>query len=236
MKIYKISSSKTGLTLFEGAFNTPRHAVEQAITDNVCLDHADLSGLNLTNAALDGARLRHARFGNTNLGGANLSEATFDSADFTGANLNAACLCYSSLRGCNFDGVTFGETDITSCDISGSLFSSRSAFYLNFADTSNMTDCYYSVSDKEACLMSRPPIVIHGLPFPVIFMDDHVMIGPLLRSWVDLASYTNDNLPTEWPDNSALLTFIQRHRDNLLPLIQGMHSKNLDINRGWLYK
>lgn len=236
MKIHKISNFKTGLTLFEGIFNSPRRALEQAVADNICLDHADLSGLNLVNAALDGARLRHARFGNANLAGANLTEAAFDGADFTNANLNAACLCYSSLRGCNFDGASFGETDIIGCDIGGSLFSTRTAFLLNFADASNMAGCYYSVSDKEACLMSRPPIVIHGLPFPVIFMDEYVMIGPLLRAWADLMSHTNDNLPAEWPDNGALLSFLHKYKNSLLPLIGAMHSENLDINSKWLYK
>lgn len=193
MKIQKIRHRTTGAIVFGGAFETLRHAATQAVADNVCLDGADFSGANLVNAALDGTRLQGACFQDANLLGANLTEAVLDGADFTNANLQAACLRNASLRGCIFDGTQFGATDIGGCNIGGSLFSTPSAFFLNFTDTANMKDCYYSHSSREACMMSRPPVVVHGLPVPVVFMDDHVMMGTKLYPCADFLSGTNDN-------------------------------------------
>lgn len=237
MKIQTIRNV-TGEVLFEGCFETMRDCMEMAVSTGTCLDNARLSGKNLTNASLDGARLRGARLDNANLTGANLSESQLDGADFTNATLQGACLCRSSLRGCNFDGAQFDGTDITGGNISGSHFSNPSALLLNFIDAADMSGCYFSVSATGACMMSRPPVVIHGLPFPVVFMDEMVKIGPVLRSRRELLALTNDNCPPapERFEDGHLHAFIHRYRDILQGLARSLGPGNVDINSIKLYK
>ncbi|HEY8191042.1 MAG TPA: pentapeptide repeat-containing protein [Alphaproteobacteria bacterium] len=237
MKIQTIRNV-AGEVLFEGCFETMKACVEMAVEAGVCLDGAQIPGANLTNASLDGARLRGARLYNANLTGANLSEAQMDGTDFTNATLLGACLCRSSLRGCNFDAASFDGTDITGSDIGGSQFSTPSALLLNFIDTADMSGCYFSVSTTRACLMTRPPVVIHGLPFPVVFMDDMVKIGPVLRSRRELLALTNDNCPPapERFEDGHLHAFIHRYRDILQGLARNLRPENVDINSIKLYK
>ena len=154
MKTQKIRHCITGETLYEGAFETIRHAVEQAVTEGICLNHANLSGANLINAALDGA--------------------------------------------------AFGATDICGCDVGGSHFSTPTAFLLNFAETVSMKDCYYSISGHEACMMSRPPLLILGLPEPMALMDDYMLVGSVLRPRAGMSSGTNDNRPAENLDINSI--------------------------------
>jgi uncharacterized protein YjbI with pentapeptide repeats len=237
MKIQTIRNV-AGDVVFEGCFDTMRACAEMAVSTGVCLDGAVLSGENLMNASLDGSRLRGARLDNANLTGVNLSEALLDGADFTNASLQGACLCQSSLRGCNFDGASFGDTDIAGSNIGGSHFSTPSAFLLNFIDTADMSGCYYSASVTEAYLMSRPPVTIHGLPFPVAFMDEAVKIGPVMRPHRELLVLTNDNCPPapERFEDGHLHVFIDKYRDILQKLAQAVIQADVDINYKKLYK
>ncbi|MBI4030500.1 MAG: pentapeptide repeat-containing protein [Proteobacteria bacterium] len=207
-----IKDYRTGKTLFEGDFSTLRECLEQAVTDHATLDGADLSGANLINASLDEAQMRNACFKNANLMGANLSEAALDSADFTNACLQSSCLCFSSLRGCHFEGAAFGATDIAGCDVSGSLFSTLSAFSLNFIDAENMVGCRY-LHNNATCNFSRPPIFINGLPFAISLMDENVLTGSRLWRRKDIYALANDSWPAAIPGDacSSLYAFIRSY-------------------------
>lgn len=213
MKTINIKHRRTGDILFEGVFDNLRHCVEQAVIEGVCLDGADFSHSNLVNANLDDASLRQACFTGANLMGANLSDACLDNADFTNANLQAACLCFSSLRYCNFTGCLFGATDIAGADLSHSLFSTLSAFSLNFRDAKAMAHCLYQDADTYLCPISKPPIAIQGLTYPVILMDTHIKVGKTLKPYKDWL-----NSPLHHDDKS-LYSFLNLSRDYLQNMI-----------------
>jgi len=231
MKTQKINSHRTGKTLFEGPFATLQQALEQAIEDNICLDYADLSGAVLINATLDGAQLRHACFHNTNLMGTNLSEAFLEGANFANADLQNACLCFSNLQGCNFDGAEFGGTDIAGSNVSNCLFSTQAAFLLNFTEAASMEGTRYCVSNTESCSMSLPPVLLQGLAYPVILLDQHIKIGPVLQPFSNFLAYTNDNMPAEKLQDNNLHVFVSKHKNILRPLIDTLRpAANLDIS------
>jgi len=73
--------------LFEGEYESTRHAVESAIKSNRNLCDADLRGANLFNADLCGADLCRADLCGANLRGADLRGANLFNADLRGADL-----------------------------------------------------------------------------------------------------------------------------------------------------
>lgn len=207
----QIKDRRTGNILFEGDFPALRACVEQAVADRVVLDGADLSDANLVNASLDDALMPNACFRNANLMGANLSECSLDGADFTNANLQSACLCFSSLKNCRFEGTSFGATDIAGCDISGGVFSTLSAFSLNFIDAINLSGCRY-LHEGTACGFSRPPVAINGLPFAVSMMDEHILTGSRLWLRKEIRALANDSRPAARPGgDGSLYAFIRSY-------------------------
>ncbi len=151
--------------------------LEAAINENVTLDGIDLRGVNLSGANLDGARMRGANFGNANLTGANLSECDLQGANFSGAALYNACLCESDLSGCNFSYAHFGATDIRDSVLQGCRFAGLSAFTLDWTSAQDIQNMTYETPDGQAHSLSRPPVTIKGLSYPVSFLDEVIMIG-----------------------------------------------------------
>lgn len=196
-------------TLFEGPFATMKLCLEAAIAENVDLEGADLSRADLSGASLDGARLNRSLLTGSNLTGANLSEAALDGVDFSDAALHGTCLCLSAMRGCRFDGALFGGTDIAGCDIRDGVFSTLSAFTLNFRDSRIMAGCAFADMDGNRLPMSRPPVVVTGLASPVALLDSHIMIGHEAQPLSDLRGRANDNLPRRLP------SLMYGHRDML---------------------
>lgn len=179
----RIARWDDGKTLYAGAFPDMKSALEQAVTDGVMLDGADLRHANLVNAALDDAVMRGARFDGANLMGANMSEGVFNGAVFAGAGLQNACLCCSSLAGCDFMDAQFGATDIAGADISNCRFSTLSALTLNFRDVRLLDGCVFADPGGAACPFSRPPVAILGLDYPVAVFDRHLKIGAAVREF-----------------------------------------------------
>ena len=163
--------------LFTGKFRTVKEALETAAAKGIALGGADLRRANLVNAQLDDISLRGACLAGANLMGANLSEGDFTAADFTGAGLQNACFAASILDGCDFDGAQFGATDIAGASLRGCRFTTLSAFSLGFRDAAVLEDCRFDDLSGPVCPFSRPPVVIHGLDYPVIIMDRHMKIG-----------------------------------------------------------
>jgi hypothetical protein len=217
---HQIKNHRTGKIIFEGRFPLLRDCVEEAQRDNVCLDFADLSRANLVNASLDEASLRHARFHDANLMGANMSEASLDGADFTNAALHNACLCSSSLTNCHFDGTLFGATDIAGSKIDRSVFSTLSAFHLNFQDALSMQGCVFINPCGTYSTMSQPPLTVGGLRYPVVIMDHHIKIGAWAARHAEFFSCLNNYATADGPlDDSSIRAFIQNHGECLRKLI-----------------
>lgn len=220
----QIRNHQTEGVIYEGEFATARACVEQAARDGICLDHADLRRANLANAALDDVVMRGARLDGANLTGANLSEAQLDGTSFKDATLHAACLCLSSLVGCGFEGGLFGATDITGSLMQLCRFSTLSAFTLNFIDAARIEDCRFHESRDMVCPFSKPPLALHGLAVPVIFLDHHLKIGGLVKTYHDWITQTNDNTPSDRSTGSHSYTVFTRYRGLFQNLHEGLRA------------
>jgi uncharacterized protein YjbI with pentapeptide repeats len=233
--IITIKTHDTAETLYQGAFSTMRETLECAIRENVSLDNADLQGANLTNAMLDDAKLRGARFDHANLQGANLSESQMDGANFFNAALYNACFCGSSLRGALFDGADFGGTDVAGATLDGSIFSTLSAFALNFTGAASLQDCYWK-DGAMLCNFSKPPLVVSGLDYPLAVFDAHIKIGSLVMAHdaaQDFIAALMRGIRREERHNvaqrmdSRLFTFLSAHTGLIAALLGVDHTVSL---------
>ncbi len=222
MPLLKIKNHRTGETIFEGAFDSAKACIEQAVRENTCLDYADLRYANLANAALDDIVMRHALLDNTNLTGANLSEAKLDGTSFTSATLYGACLCVSSLRSCHFEGASFGASDISGSDVSECRFSTLSALRLNFIDAEKIENCQFTDGSGQTCPFSLPPLYVSGLAMPVVFMDEHLKIGTIVKSYQDWLAQTNDNTPESHLPIGHIYSFFKKHQAMFREMHHGM--------------
>ncbi len=231
MKTFTITTHNTGKKLYEGRFETFRRCLEQAAAQNINLDYADLRHANLVNANLDNIKMRHARLDHANLMGANLSEALMDYTNFSSAEMQNTCLCESSLQHTLFEGALFGGTDITGAQINHSCFSTLSAFHLAFRDAESLHSCQFINPDGTPCPFSRPPVVIEGLTYPVILMDQHLKIGPHARTfsaWRKTFADADDNSRPE--KNEELRAFYRENAALLHTLIPlRPEQQNIDI-------
>jgi uncharacterized protein YjbI with pentapeptide repeats len=182
MPYIHITSHETQTVLFGGDFGSARACLEAAVAQELDLTAADLSGANLTAANIDGARLDRARLDGANLAGANLSESHLDGASFRNAALYNTCLAESLMRAADFTGASFGATDVAAANLAGALFSTNSAFTLDFALAQDMRGCCFATADGLLCQMSRPPTVVRGeWGYPIVILDTHVKVGPHVR-------------------------------------------------------
>ncbi len=166
---------------FKGFFKDASECLEAALRDGVDMTGLKLSGLNLARANLDGGVFTGADFSGCNLGGANMSECDLQSCVFSHASLTDVCLCESDLRKAVFFETSFSASDISGSIIEECLFSCPSAFTLKFSEAATFAKSVY-YADAVHCPMGRPPIVITGLPYQIVVMDDHLMIGRTVRA------------------------------------------------------
>ena len=80
MPVIQLKNHKNEQIIYSGLFANIRECLEQAVAENICLDHMDLRHANLINANLDDACMRYARLDSANLMGANISKANLDGA------------------------------------------------------------------------------------------------------------------------------------------------------------
>jgi len=178
MKNYKLTSLRTGETLFAGFFKDFKTCLETAVMRRTPLHHVDLKGRNLTNANLDDGIFAHANFSGSNLTGANLSESYCKGANFAGTSLFNTCLAYSNLTTCNFQDASFGATDMAGAVIDGARFSTLSAFTIDFTKARQMHGCTFTAHDGSISSLSTPPICITGVDkAPIIMLDEHIYRG-----------------------------------------------------------
>jgi len=178
MNNYKLTSIKTGETLFAGFFKNFKSCLEEAVSRKITLHHINLKNKNLTNANLDDAILSCANFQGANLSGANISECYCKGANFKDTSLYNTCFAYSNLSQSDFTGAQFGATDMSGAIIDRAKFSTLSAFSIDFANTKQMHECTFTAQDGNISTLSNPPIVITGLrPSPIIMLDNDIYNG-----------------------------------------------------------
>ena len=189
MKHYQLKKKQTGQILFEGLFNTIKECLEDAVTRQIDLIGVELENSNLSGINLDGANLFQASLKNCNLTGANISEAQCTEAEIINCDLTAACLAYSHFQGTSFYETSFGSTDLAGSHIENCVFSCPSCFSNNFSQTKIFKNCYYVHSNTEYCELERPPIVMTGLPYEVVFMSRHMKVGCVVREYQDITRF-----------------------------------------------
>lgn len=177
MRVFSITSYIDNTILYEGQFSSMKACLEQAVSENTPLRHANLTKLNLANANLDDAALEHAGFKGSNLTGANLSEARLLGSNFTNTSLYNTCLAYSNLQNCDFRHVSFGATDITGSTINNNLFTLGSCPHLDLMHVESMENCIFEHAEDQHRL-SYPPMVLQGVTnTPIILLDTLMIIG-----------------------------------------------------------
>lgn len=215
----EIKTYNSGELLYRAAGLNVGEVLTQAVAEGVCLDYADLRYANLVNVNLDDAVMRHACFAGANLMGANMSEGLFDHSDFSGASLSNVCLCYSSLIDCSFEGASFGATDVAGTILEECRFSGLSAFTLNFRDVEKLARCVFVDIFGGRSSFFRAPVVVQGLTYPVILLDDHIKVGNLLIAFDEWKSYLNAPRACERFDQAHIYAFLRQHQVLLATLI-----------------
>ncbi len=209
MTYFLIKKTGTDDVLFEGNYTEFKFCVEAAVRQQIALNFADLRGANLMNAELDEGCFKGARFDHANLTGANMSESNLEEASFYGAVLYNTCLCEANMKDAQFLGAGFGATDLSYADIRGACFDTSSALDLKFSEVENMDQALYYDRTGVICEMSRPPITIKGLEYPVVLFDQHMKVGSAVLSygmWRELKAGNNQSML-----DRTLLHFIQTY-------------------------
>lgn len=128
----------TGKVLFahtcEG--NTQRITVERAVSQDVSLRYADLSGFDLSNANLFGADLYNAFLREANLWGADLRDTDCRHATFEGAVCDSAYFNNSLLWVTSFLRASCRGTSFIGCAADNSFFREANLEDADFANTS----------------------------------------------------------------------------------------------------
>lgn len=189
--------TKAGEILYSGLFADIKECVEYAVRKGIDLSDVDLSY--------------------TNLGNANLDDGIFKNA----------CLCCSSIKNVNFDEASFGATDVTNSILTYCRFSTFSVFSLSFRDTKDITGCVFKSVGTNALPISKVPIVIKGLDYPVIFTDRHVIIGvhakPMIE-WLNL--HAKQDYP---PRENEYAAFLKRNLDFISDLAKQHRSDDTEL-------
>jgi len=169
--------SVCGVTLFKSSHVTIKQALEEAVLDNTCLEGVNLRKANLSGAQLDMAKMKGACLWGADLSGADMSDGDFSGADFRAAILKDTCLAESDMSEARFHGAYFCQTNFSQSDLSGATFSCPSLFNCDLSAAASLKDAVYSHHGEIDCDLSQVPIVIKGLPKPIVIMRRDLFIG-----------------------------------------------------------
>jgi len=180
----------SGNILYESQAKTLKTAAEEAVAKGIDLSDANFRNACLNFAELDGANMPGACFWGARLNGANLSDGNFTGSDFRTAILLNACLAGSDFDQTDFSGTFFARTIITDAILSSCRFSCPSIFSLDLKTVKSLDGSVYNHFGEKECRFSEAPIIIHGLPRPVIWFGESLLIGLKIKSFSEV---NNDN-------------------------------------------
>ncbi len=166
-----------GDVLIGGRFRSVAGVLKFAISSGVCLEDVDLRNSNLAGVDLDGVSMRRASLWGANLSGANFSGCDFSGADLRLANLKDSCVSSSNFSHCDFRGAYFSKTIINEANFSHCKFSCPSFFSVDLSVASSFDSACYIHEGEVECKLSRVPLVVQGLQWPVVILNDSVLIG-----------------------------------------------------------
>ena len=114
---------------------------------------------NLASANLAGAYLAGANLASAYLAGANLARA-----NLAGANLASANLAGANLASANLTGANLASANLTGANLAGATYG-------------------------DGIPMTKPPLQLNGLRWPVLILDKHMKIGCELHTIIDWFSF-----------------------------------------------
>ncbi|WCD56206.1 pentapeptide repeat family protein [Caulobacter phage BL94] len=167
---------------------------------------ANLDGANLTRANLDGANLDGA-----NLDGANLDGANLYGANLYGANLYGANLTRANLYGANLDGANLTRANLDGANLDGANLDGANLYGANL-DGANL----YGAKLAENITLSRAPLQLYGLTWPVTIFDRHMKIGCQFHSLHAWENFSDREIIAM--DGRSAAKFWASHKATLLAL------------------
>ena len=136
-----------------------------------------------------------------NLTGANLAGANLARAYLAGANLAGANLAGANLAGANLARANLAGANLTDAYLTGA----------------NLTDAYLTGAKWcDGVPLTRNPIQLFGLTWPVTILDAHMQIGCECHRLCEWESFDNDRIARM--DVRQARKFWDAHRDTLLAL------------------
>ena len=174
MSVIEIRQRFTNGILFAGEYSLLRDAVTTAVAVGATLSGANLADADLIGADLTGANLADAKLSDANLAGANLSWANLSwanlfKANLAGANLAGANLSWAKLSRANLANSNLAGASLFEADLSGAKW-------------------------RDGIILTRRPLQIHGLAYPVTILDSHMQIGCELHSLAEWAAFDNERI------------------------------------------
>ncbi len=147
-------------------------AVRWAIKSDASLAGAYLARANLADANLAGAYLPRANLADANIAGANLARASLADAYLVRANLEdaslaGAYLAHANLARANLAGAYLARAYLARANLAGAYLAGA------YLEDANLADAKW----RDGVVISRTPIQIYGLYWPVTILDEHMQIG-----------------------------------------------------------
>ena len=173
--------STSGKILYEGRFSSIKKGVEMAVSDNTDLTGINLRYANLAHASLDQAKMSNACLWGANLSHTDLCGADLQGADFRTTHLLHSCLAEANCEKADFKGAYFVKTILTGTILSEAEFSCPSIFNVNLNEAAHLNGAVYHHLGEIACDLSSPPLIIQGLPQPLILLKNKAIIGSVIR-------------------------------------------------------
>ena len=149
MKI-TIKAIWSGRIVFEGEYESLKHAVLDAVKKKVNLSDCDLSGSNLSGSNLSGSNLSGSNLSGSNLSGSNLSDC-----DLRGSNLRGSNLRGSNLSDCDLSGSNLSGSNLSGCDLRSSNLSGRNLSGSNLSgvpEIKNIHQAVYAAASNAGAL------------------------------------------------------------------------------------
>jgi len=161
-------------------------AVKKAVKARANLADANLAGANLADAYLARANLARANLAGAYLAGAYLADAYLADAYLARANLDGANLADANLAGANLAGAYLAGAYLAGAKIGDDI------------------------------TITRPPLQILGLSYPVLIFDNHIKIGCELHSIAEWQAFDNERIARM--DGTRARRFWDRHKTAILCL------------------
>lgn len=186
MTAIELKQFKTGKLLFKGDFTNIAEALEDAVQKKIKLDGVIIENTNLDDACLDEAMLNRAVFYKCSLRHADMSEGSYNNTRFIDCDLSGACLAHSAFKQTCFIETPMVKADMAGAWIENIVFSCPSVLDLNFSECTEFRNSVYIHEGKMHCLLTKQPITIKGLHYPITLMHEHIKVGCIVKKYNEL--------------------------------------------------